>query len=183
LSSLFYFVPHMFILESLLLTHCIATLSFLVAALFFAKLRKVIHTFLSTANSIAAALALVNVMRLICNLISAWEASPDHLFFKYRSVTFVPIIVIYVAAISITFFSKVRTTVVFSLILLIVYACLIFSEKVYLIITGFDRDTLPSSWSYYRPPFYTFGLPLLIATSYSVICYLIAVKKHARQNH
>jgi molybdopterin-containing oxidoreductase family membrane subunit len=171
-----------YITESLLLTHCIATFGFLIAALFIPTLRKVIPTFLSTANTIAAVLALVNVIAMIVDLINAWEASPDHTFFKYRAVTYVPLIVIYVAAISLSFFRKLRTTVAFSLILLIVYSCLIFSERIYLIITSFIPDTLPSSWSYYRPSC-SYILPLLAAAGYSVICYFIAVKKHARQNH
>lgn len=173
----------MFIPESLLLIHCIATIGFLIAALFFAKLRKVIHPYLATANSIAAALALVNVTCMIVSLIYAWEASPDHMFFKYRSVTFLPLIVIYVAAISLTLLKKLRATVVFSLILVIVYTCLNFFDRLYLIITSFSSDTLPSSWSYYRAPIYEYLLPLMIAVIYSLICYIIAVKRHGRQYH
>ncbi|WP_147320099.1 hypothetical protein [Chitinophaga silvisoli] len=169
--------------ESLLLTHCIATISFLVATLVIAKLRKVIHPYLATANSIAAALALVNTTCMIVNLIIAWEASPDHMFFKYRSVTFLPLIVIYVAAISLTLLKKLRATVLFSLILIIVYACLISNTMAYLIIYTFNPGALSVSWSYPWPESSALLFPLPAAAIYSVICYHIAKRIHARQNH
>jgi len=180
LGSLFYFVPHMFIPESLLQTHCISIIGFLIATLCMAKLRKVKSTYLSTANSIAAVLALVNVMLMTVDQVNAWEASPDHIFFKYRSAVYLPFIIIYVAAISLSLLKKLRATVLFSLILVIVYSCLISHEIAYMIITGFNGA---SGRSNYSAPLWKYVMLLSAAAIYSLICYLIAVRIHAQQNH
>jgi glucan phosphoethanolaminetransferase (alkaline phosphatase superfamily) len=120
---------------------------------------------------------------MIFNLIIAWEASPDHMFFKYRSVTFLPLIVIYVAAISLTLLKKLRATVLFSLILIIVYACLISNTIAYLIIYSFIAGALSAYWSYPRPESSALLFLLPAAPIYSVICHYIAQNIHARQNY
>lgn len=162
----------------LLLAYGISTPCFLVMAVFNSHLRKIRPRYLSTANIIAALAAFLMVIYLAFDLRKAWQMVADHHFYKYRIASFLQIIIILLAACLLTLSRKLRRNVLFTLILVAIYLICIFREAIYIFLTGFSRDYLPSGWAYYRSPFDLYIL--VYAAVYLAICYFIAAKPVSR---
>ncbi|WP_089834228.1 hypothetical protein [Chitinophaga filiformis] len=162
----------------LLLAYGISTPCFLVMAVFNSHLRKIRPRYLSTANIIAALAALLMIILLVIDLRNARRINADDSFYQYRSATILPIILFLSAACLLTLSRKLRRNVLFTLVLIAIYCICIFKDAVYVFFTGFSRDYLPSSWSYY---YSAYDLYILIyAAVYLAICYFIAAKPVSR---
>lgn len=126
--------------------------------------------YLSTANIIVALAGFLMLVFLVIDVRKAWQMDAD----KYRSASFLQIIIFQLAACLLTLSRKLRRSVLFTLILVVIYCFFIFKEAIYHFFTSYSRDTLPSSWPYYHS---TSDLYILVyAAVYLAICYFIAAK-------
>jgi len=163
-------------LQVLFISYCVSTTCFLITSIFSGRLQKVRSAYLSTANTIAAAGALILVIMLIVDLVRVWQIDMDKTFFRYRLSTNIKIIFFYLAAGLLTIITKLRRSVPFTLVLIALYAILTFMEAIYIFILSFNRDYLPSSWAYYRSDA-DYLLPIIFSIVYFFICYLVATRR------
>ena len=153
----------------LLLAYSISTPCFLVMAVFNSHLRKIRPGYLSTANIIAALAAFLMIIYMVINLSKTRQMDAAH-----SSTGFLQTIVLLLAACLLALSRKLRRSVLFTLILIAIYLICIFREAIYIFFTGFSRDYLSSSWSYYNS---TSDLYILVyAAVYLAVCYFIAAK-------
>ncbi|PSL19568.1 hypothetical protein [Chitinophaga ginsengisoli] len=156
----------------LLLAYGISTPCFLVMAVFNSHLRKMRPRYLSTANIIAALAAFLMIVFLVTDLRNTWQLN--------HSAGSLPFILFLSAACLLTLSRKLRRSVLFTLILIAIYAICIFREAIYIFFTGFSRDYLPSGWAHY---YSTADLYIFVyAAVYLAICYFIAAKPVSRSS-
>ncbi len=159
----------------LLLAYSISTPCFLVMAVFNSHLRKIRPRYLSTANIIAALTAFLTIILLAFDLRKACQMVAAH---NFNYTDFLRITIFLLSACLLTLFRKLRRSIFFTLVLVAIYLICIFREAIYIFLTGFSKDYLPSGWAYYRSPFdlYIF----VYAAVYLAICYFIAAKPVSR---
>lgn len=155
------------ILATLLLAYCISSLCFLLMSGINRHLRKMRTRYLSTANIVAALAGILMLVFLVIDL----RKAPAH---SANTTSLVQTGVLQLAACLLTFSSKLRRSIFFTLILIAVHAFCLFREALYVFFTSFSGDYLPSSWSYY---YSASDLYILVyAAVYLAICYFIAAK-------
>lgn len=150
--------------------YIIATLCFLILSLFLPRLRQMRPAYLSTANIIVGVLIAISV---IWHLIYLFSTEP---FYRYRAVDHLKFSIVPIIFACLTILPSMRRSIIFSILLVMVNAAFIFRERIYVFITRFFPDYLPSSWSYDKP----FDIrSLVFPITCFAICYLIFTRLKA----
>jgi ABC-type proline/glycine betaine transport system permease subunit len=165
----------MTILQSVLSAYCTATLCFLLIAIFYPRFQKLRPAYLSIANVIAAVAASGLLVLVVIDLSHAWQMDKDHMLYNYRRVGFQQIIPFHLVACLLTFSPKLRSHAVFTLLLILIYGVSAFIEPLYIILTSFYKDYLPSSWGYYID--YSYLYLLIYTAIYFAVCYTACIVK------
>lgn len=142
------------------------------------------RTTLLIAANIAACLtgsllSLVWITELICHYNNPEDI--DHMFFRYRmSAYIIPLLLVSSASI-LPLFYKLRRSIVATFIMIILLNTPTRIESILYFITSFNRDYLPSSWSYRPAAWYESPLWALLYTGvFLLLTYLVFI---LRQRH
>jgi molybdopterin-containing oxidoreductase family membrane subunit len=151
IDLLYLLVEH---LGSLFPGYAITTMLLLIFSRCVVFLHKRRKTLLEAINITASFIGLLLAGVLITELIWHYYNDPGngHIFFSYRFqvYTIPPILLIGTSILSLS--PRIRRSIPATFVLIILFNAAGFIETVWIIITSFSRDYLPSSWSYYGSP-------------------------------
>lgn len=133
---------------------------------------------LSAANIgaciIAGLLALVWITELIY-----YYNNPegiDHTFFRYLMPLYVIPLILMISASILPLFRKLRRSMIIAFVMIILLNTAVRIDTIWQFITSFDRDYLPSSWSYLPAAWYERPLWVLLHTAgFMLLTYLIFI--------
>ncbi|MBO9731348.1 MAG: hypothetical protein J7623_22100 [Chitinophaga sp.] len=137
-------------LSTLILSYSVSTILFLLIVWCYQPFRKIRNSYLSISNLIAMVSGILLTEEIIRNYITNALKNADYTYLQY-SLRHLIIIIFCTGVLPLFFlFPRLRTNIIFTLVVVILLPAGCLYEHVYIFITNYFRDYLPSSWAYYR---------------------------------
>lgn len=137
-------------LTTLIMSYSGATILFLLILWCYRPFREIKNSYLSISNLIAMVLGILLTVEIIRNYIINALKYADYTYLQY-SLRYLIIAIFCTGVLPLFFLSpRLRTNVIFTLIVVILLPFSSLYELFNIIITNYFRDYLPSSWAYYR---------------------------------
>jgi hypothetical protein len=139
--------------QNLLLGYSGATLLFLIVALFYSPFRRLKNVYLSISNVVAMVTGILLAIAIIWNCFTSVYPAITYTYFLLH-IRHIVLIITFTGILPLLFiYSKYRTSVPVTLVIVAFQYMGNNYELLLYFVTSFFRDYLPSGWSYYRSPY------------------------------
>ncbi|HEY9256824.1 hypothetical protein [Chitinophaga sp.] len=139
--------------QDLLFGYSGATLLFLMASLFYAPFRQLKNIYLSISNIAPIVIGILLIIAVIWDSITTIHNAMDVAHFRYYALDGA-LMLTFIGIIPLIFLKKkYRKNVPLTLVVVIFQYIGNYYYLLLYFITSFSRDSLPSSWAYYRSPY------------------------------